>query len=471
MTTLASSTIGIPQAARFHEFGFSTELVNPYAGVVGHLTEMPVEPGDPKVFCFLAELAKAERVSGALNEIFCSSAGLTRAAAARGAVGEGVERLCAAHFEDVQTTLSSYHDLRDAAVAPEEFALFGSHQFHDGVLRQPSVPDPPPGDEDLAQLAVRLRDFPPVEFTRSTPVRWIQMFDLARHERVLAPAALVFLSCQLADGESYIWDAITTGLACGPTPADAILHGLLEVIERDAIKITWANRLPRRRIELEADPTVAGLLRDRFSGQGIRFHLFDVSLDLPGVTVLGFMEDVVHDTRVAAAATRLDARDAVTKCLLELCQARIGMKRECIRPPRPYRDDFLDVYNFDDHAWLYMHPSTRHHLSFLLDGETTVDITDMARDDRSAEEQLRTITSDLADRGFRVLVADLTTEDVRRLGYTVVRVLVPGLQDIDYAQVRPFEGGTRLYNVPYELGLRLRPSTPAELNPAPHPLP
>jgi len=76
-----------------------------------------------------------------------------------------------------------------------------------------------------------------------------------------------------------------------------------------------------------------------------------------------------------------------------------------------------------------------------------------------------------AEKNLDVIVVDLTQPDVAELGFTVVKVLVPGLIDINADHNYPLLGGHRLYALPRLLGYTDRDVTEAELNRIPHPFP
>lgn len=81
------------------------------------------------------------------------------------------------------------------------------------------------------------------------------------------------------------------------------------------------------------------------------------------------------------------------------------------------------------------------------------------------------LASRLAARGVSAYAVDITTPDVADAGLSVVHVLSPDLQPIDFSHRLRYLGGRRLYEAAHELGLRDRPLAPAELNPDPHPFP
>ena len=57
--------------------------------------------------------------------------------------------------------------------------------------------------------------------------------------------------------------ADSNGCAAGSVPEEAVLQGLLELVERDAVALWWYNRLRRPAVDLEStgDPYVSSLVR------------------------------------------------------------------------------------------------------------------------------------------------------------------------------------------------------------------
>jgi len=87
-----------------------------------------------------------------------------------------------------------------------------------------------------------------------------------------------------------------------------------------------------------------------------------------------------------------------------------------------------------------------------------------------AARDLRVLVERIRAAGERVLIADLTSPDVRALGVTVVRAVITGFHPLVFGHRLRALGGARLWRVPQALG---HPGiTPAGGdNPVPHPFP
>ena len=85
-------------------------------------------------------------------------------------------------------------------------------------------------------------------------------------------------------------------------------------------------------------------------------------------------------------------------------------------------------------------------------------------------QHLLVIAKAVEKTGDRVLIVDVTTPDVRELGFVVVRAIVPGYHPLALGFQCRARGGRRLYEVPQKLGHKGITRESGE-NPFPHPYP
>ncbi len=119
----------------------------------------------------------------------------------------------------------------------------------------------------------------------ATPLPWLEGFELRTARPLWVPREAVTLDCVL-DGRQPIFDISSNGLASGNCLTEAILHGVCEVIERDA-EATWRATGGQRRLLLDTvtDPGSVELI-ERFTAAGVRVVVWDLTSDV-GVPVIG----------------------------------------------------------------------------------------------------------------------------------------------------------------------------------------
>ncbi len=120
--------------------------------------------------------------------------------------------------------------------------------------------------------------------------RWVEGVDLIRDTPVLVPHDAVTLDATFT--RPPVFDITSNGIASGNVLVEAIVHGLHEVIERDA-EAAWRRTGGDRRLVLDtiADPMCRDLI-DRITATGARIFVWDLASDT-GVAAIGcaIMED------------------------------------------------------------------------------------------------------------------------------------------------------------------------------------
>lgn len=418
--------------------------VDDRTGLIRWVVDIPIEPGEPRVFNASVKMADVSTYNGQRSYDNNGGSGLTPEDARGAAVGEGLERYCCAVYAADELVCGKVDELRAhyEVRGPADFALFP--------------------DADQA--------------SRLGPFAWTWSWSLSREIPVLVPACMVYMPyfpCFPDRGETVPAPAVSTGLACAASRDQAVLGGVYECIERDAFMITWLNRLAVPNVDPRSYPALRELHDTRLARRGLRYLLFDTTTDIPVPSFLCLLVDEVRDPPMicAGGAAHLDPVRAAAKAMLEAVQTREWAKYLGDDRHVGYADDYHDVTGFEDHVRLYAYSDMRHAVEFLL-----ADVTDPASDWRSGSlgqpgADLARVVELLRSCEVETLATDLTTPDVRECGLWVTRSIAPELQPLDAMHRRRFLGGRRLYDVPVRMGHVKKPTTVDQLNPYPHPYP
>lgn len=175
---------------------------------------------------------------------------------------------------------------------------------------------------------------------------WVRGWSFAARARaaraVWVPWQAVTLDCVHAAEAPPVFDVSSNGLASGNTLAEAVVHGLCEVIERDA-EASWRATGVDRRVVLDtiADRRVAALV-ERLRVAGLRVWLWDLTSDV-GVPVFGC--GLMHDPAeprwrsvgfYQGFGCHLDPAIAMLRALTEAVQTRMTYISGA-------RDDFFPI--------------------------------------------------------------------------------------------------------------------------------
>lgn len=375
--------------------------------------------------------------------------GITRTEAVLGAIGEAIEHYCASHFDHRRTVRAPWSSLAANSISPTAFVLYSAKQY--------------------ARPEFNYRPWDP-----ELEVRWLLATELPTNHQVYVPATLVYLSFGDAPAQDFFCPPTSNGLAAGPTLQTAALHGLLEVIERDAFLITWMNRLSVPNVEISARIQPAFSICQHYAKFGVQVRLFNISTELLPYVMMALAVDRSGEGPAAIIGLGCHPNPVVaaTKALFELCQARPGEKKR-FRHDQPSKEleSYSDVRGMEDHS-AFFHPLKRlEEFSFLLDGDRWQQLEDLPN--HSSHEvslDLDNCVKSLTQSGSRVFCADLTTSDVVPYGLCVVRTLVTNLQPMHFGFGEERLGGSRLFELPRSLGHCSRIRSEDDLNPSPHPL-
>jgi ribosomal protein S12 methylthiotransferase accessory factor len=442
-----------PPAASFRRLAdVIGDLVDARVGIVRDVDEMPRDAGAPDFFHFYARACNTAAFTRQVNFYAAGGASSDRSRAVGKAIGEAVERYCGAIYDVEQLPLYSRQDAPFPCVCPGSFAHYSEEQYASpGFLFTP--------------------------FDDRTPVRWVQGFDALTFEKIFVPAAKVYVPYTIyhGSGDTPICQPISTGLACHMSPAEAAVSGVCEVIERDAVTLMWQAMIspPRLRVETLSDANYD--LVERFERTGAKVTMFDITTDVGVPTVLSVMQHASEEqpAMVVAASTSLDPEEAVRKSLEELAHTRRYSQQINVKLPRLVVDPphHENVTGQISHLNFWCDPQNVKYADFLFASRKRMDfeeLPNLATGD--ARRDLAVISRAIESTGHRVVLVDVTTSDVRELGFSVIRAVVPGYHPLALGFAYRARGGRRLYEVPQKLGHKGITRESGE-NPIPHPYP
>ncbi len=246
-------------------------------------------------------------------------------------------------------------------------------------------------------------------------LHWSPAHDLLQDEEIFVPSNAVFHPYNTLGMTMPLFASDTNGLASGNVIEEAILHALLEVMERDDMSMAEQSRSMGTRLEIDIN-CPAREVQDRFESCGIEIHLWllDGRTGIPTVAAAGD-DTVTRDPGllVMGSGTHPDPAIAALRALTELAQSRASQLhggRE-----NPGRKQLIEKAGYDrlkriNREWFTDAPSVS--LSSLANRATPF-----------IDDDIRVVLDELRPHVERVCVCDLSRTEI-----PVVRVIVPGLE-------------------------------------------
>ncbi|WMT39670.1 TOMM precursor leader peptide-binding protein [Paenibacillus sp. D2_2] len=369
---------------------------------------------------------------------------------------EGLERYCGVTPRGKRTIVrDSYSHLQTTALDPSTVGLHAVEQYEQS-------------------------DFPFMPYDPESPMEWVWGYSLLQARPILVPKLLAYYS--LGGEEGFVYET-SNGCAVGGSLEEAILYGILEVVERDSFLLTWYARLqvPRLDYSSSGDLELILMIGRLRAVTGYEVSLYNTTMEngIPSIWALakGGAQDRVN--LICAAGAHLDPIHAAKSAIHELA-GMIPMAEKRLKERRLEAEAMLDdpflVQHMEDHSLLYSLPEAKERLHFLLDERNP--IRTFAEEFHSVPwqedltEDLKQILQIFHSLQMDVIVVDQSSSETLRNGLHCVKVLIPGMLPMTFGHhLTRLTGLDRVLDVPMKLGYANHRLTQQELNPYPHPFP
>lgn len=414
--------------------------VSPLLGVVPHL--QPLHTGDEGIHVYVSG-QNLGATGGTLNVLaytirsMTSGKGLTDVQAKTSALCESIERYATVFQGYEPHILASAEALGDEAIPPNACMLFSEAQYAEREARNVNadgftrIPEPLHPEQRLW---------------------WSPVWSLSGDEKKYCPTAYLYFHSEALEDSvgTYSCFSDSNGVATGSTYQEAVLQGLLELIERDSVALWWYPRTAVARVDLAS-------FESDFLERCVRYHqkigrelwALDLTSDLGIPTFAGVSRKVTGEQQIIMGfGAHPDARIALQRAVAETNQLLCGFVE--------WHLQCKDAHTNATTRWFKTATIER---ETYLQGRQDL-VTGSAKYKSapvSVAEALNQCLAAVHGAGLKVYALDLTRPDI---DLKVVRVLCPGLRHF-WARLAP----GRLYEVPVSLGLVPRRQQEQELNP------
>ncbi|WP_188152459.1 TOMM precursor leader peptide-binding protein [Teredinibacter waterburyi] len=355
-----------------------------------------------------------------------------------------------------------YRDLKEHAVDPRDFVLHNHDQLD------------MPGFNMMA-------------YSEDLEYNWKWGYSFRLQKPVLVPEQLVYYWLKADQIKNpinrFVYDS-SNGCALGGSREEAMLYGLLEVVERDAYFTSWYARIPPRQLDLESleDERIRTLIA-RSKAQGFELHVFDIRLDIDIPVVWAMIVDPSDNAPVksyCAAGAHFDPQQAIFGALVEVTTS-MGVYQKSLPQFRERAHELLHdankVREMNDHVLLYSLPESYQRLSFLFEGDQHKYTLDELYSQQDLQMRNPDLTDDLRhciDKVLNVatdmIAIDLNFDELEKSGLSCVKVLAPGLSPVTFGHQYRREALDRINKVSAHLDTG-REFKREDLNPYPHNFP
>ena len=268
-------------------------------------------------------------------------------------------------------------------------------------------------------------------------LEWSKSQDIITGEEYYIPTNAIFHPYTHDNNINSLFKSNTNGLASGNILEEAILHGMFEVIERDAWSIFELTHKNYAQIDLDSiESEIINDFIEKFESEGIKIKLMDFTADIKIPTIAASADDTVTKDAgllTLGMGTHLDPEVAILRALTEVAQSRAtqinGAREDTVRA------DFSREAGYER--------MKRINKYYFKQEEDQIKLSDIENKSTSSiTKDIEIVKNELISNNIeKILYVDLTRPE---LDVSVVRVVIP---EMEVYTIDPSRAGYRFLKV------------------------
>ena len=268
-------------------------------------------------------------------------------------------------------------------------------------------------------------------------LEWSKSIDLISNREYYIPTNAIYHPYISKDDSQSLFKSNTNGLASGNILEEAILHGIFEVIERDAWSIFELTHKNYTQIDISSiENEIIIDIIEKFESEGIKIKLMDFTADIKIPTIAASADDTITKDAgllTLGMGTHLDPEVAILRALTEVAQSRAtqinGAREDTVRA------DFAREAGYER--------MKRINKFYFRDEEEQIKLSDIENKSTSSiTRDIEIVKDELVSNDIqKILYSNLTRPE---LDVSVVRVVIP---EMELYTIDPSRAGYRFLKV------------------------
>ena len=268
-------------------------------------------------------------------------------------------------------------------------------------------------------------------------LEWSKSIDLISNREYYIPTNAIYHPYISKDDSQSLFKSNTNGLASRNILEEAILHGIFEVIERDAWSIFELTHKNYAQIDISSiENEIIIDIIEKFESEGIKIKLMDFTADIKIPTIAASADDTITKDAgllTLGMGTHLDPEVAILRALTEVAQSRAtqinGAREDTVRA------DFAREAGYER--------MKRINKFYFRDEEEQIKLSDIENKSTSSiTRDIEIVKDELVSNDIqKILYSNLTRPE---LDVSVVRVVIP---EMELYTIDPSRAGYRFLKV------------------------
>lgn len=247
----------------------------------------------------------------------------------------------------------------------------------------------------------------------------------------LVPAQLIYLNYNKHSHEELLDCPVSSGAAFGTNHLKTMLTGIYEVIERDAIMLSYLTQCTKYRIHIKNIPFLnIRKINKKLSQYHLKWYLFDVQNTLSIPTYLSVLVDKTGGgpAITIGSKTGFDAEQCMLGSVEEALMTRAWGRQLRVDSITHILHPKKEVTIREDHLSYWYDTKKIQKLSWLLKLPEKPFIENVTF--KNIEAEFDAVMNICLSCGFEVLSVDIASTVLKNAGYFVYKILIPGLQSL-----------------------------------------
>ena len=268
-------------------------------------------------------------------------------------------------------------------------------------------------------------------------LEWSKSIDIISNNEYYIPTNAIYHPYISKNDSQSLFKSNTNGLASGNILEEAILHGIFEVIERDAWSIFELTHKNYAQIDISSiENEIIIDIIEKFESEGIKIKLMDFTADIKIPTIAASADDTITKDAgllTLGMGTHLDPEVAILRALTEVAQSRAtqinGAREDTVRA------DFAREAGYER--------MKRINKFYFRDEEEQIKLSDIENKSTSSiTRDIEIVKDELVSNDIqKILYSNLTRPE---LDVSVVRVVIP---EMELYTIDPSRAGYRFLKV------------------------
>jgi ribosomal protein S12 methylthiotransferase accessory factor len=388
---------------QFEKQEITNKIISPYS-IVSDIKRSSPRLYDLPVYTYSGEVGVVKKELSSSVISWCNGAGYNKDDALTSTIGESIERYSWLMPSRRLIKLSKEEELSVHFCPIEDAGFVFKNEL---------------GEKQILETISRIE------------IPWMNATVLPESKEILVPALDIYRGSRPKEIED--WLVLTSnGFAAGHSIEEASLHAIFELIERDATMQFWYHKqesIPRFKMSTNTNNVSQVLAKAK--NLNLKVEIFNITTDLKIPAVAVFIHN--KEKLACGSASDLNTFKAVKKALLEASsmwnslEGLIKYKKTINKNEKS--EGFPSIKGFDDHVHLYTHKWAKKGYEFLTSDNYETVLVDEKFNNKQIEpkKQLENLIHLSKKKGYKVIIADITPDDIKELGFYVVKAIIPGL--------------------------------------------